>query len=133
MYSARKWHESTVPRTIAGARKLPAESTSDVGTERTRIEKVTEHSRDRSTTGPTPRRSRIESDEVDDDEEEEEIVVEVESVEEDEESVGDSERDQVDRKIDENEEEKKASEAELSDQDAEDKEKRVKKDRKSVV
>lgn len=126
IYSARKWHESTVPRTIAGGRKPPGESTSDVGTDRIRIEKITEHSRDRDTTGPTPRGSKIEIDEMDDDKEEEEIV-EVEDVEEDEESVGDSKRDQTDRKADEDEEEEEeTSEAELSDQDAKDKEKKVK-------
>ncbi|XP_011164184.2 uncharacterized protein LOC105198999 [Solenopsis invicta] len=126
MYSARKWHEGTVPRTIAGARKPPAESTSDVGTERIRIEKITEHSRNRGTTGSTPRSSRIDSDGVDDDEEEEEITVEVEGEEEeDEESVEDSERDQADGKI--IEEERTVSDAELSAEDTEDKEKKVKK------
>ncbi|XP_077256393.1 uncharacterized protein LOC143894156 [Temnothorax americanus] len=125
--SARKWHEDTVPRTIAGGRKPPAESTSDVGTERARIEKITQHPRDRDTTGTMPRSSRIESDEEDDDKEEEETVVEVESMEEDEELVGDSERDQADGKTDEDEEEEEASEAELSNEDAEDKKKRVKK------
>ncbi|XP_018359390.1 PREDICTED: uncharacterized protein LOC108758780 [Trachymyrmex cornetzi] len=122
--STRKWHEGTVPRTIAGDRKPPAELTSDIGTGRIRMEKITEHPRDRGATR-LPRSSRIESDEIDDDEEEEEVVVEVESVEEDEESVGDSERDQADEKTDD--EEKEASEAELSDQDAKDKEKKVKK------
>lgn len=118
MYSARKWQESTVPRT-AGGRKPPAESTSDVGTERIRIERIAEHPRDKS----GPRSPRIESDEVGDDEAE--TAVEVESVEED--SVGDSERDQTDEKTDEeDEEEEKASEAELSDQDLEGK-KRIKK------
>ncbi|KYQ48477.1 Nose resistant to fluoxetine protein 6 [Trachymyrmex zeteki] len=123
--SIRKWHEGMVPRTIAGDRKPPAESMSDAGMGRIRIEKITEHPRDKGATR-VPRSSRIESDEIDDDEEEEEVVVEVESVEEDEESVGDSERDQADEKTDD-EEEEEASETELSDQDAEDKEKKVKK------
>ncbi|KAG5310100.1 NRF6 protein, partial [Acromyrmex insinuator] len=91
--SIRKWHEGTVPRTIAGDRKPPAELTSDIRTGRIRMEKITEHPRDRDVTR-LPRSSRIESDDIDDDEEEEEAVVEVESVEEDEESVGDSARDQ---------------------------------------
>ncbi|XP_018045118.1 PREDICTED: uncharacterized protein LOC108685021 [Atta colombica] len=117
-----KWHEGMVPRTIAGDRKPPAELTSDIGTGRIRMEKITEHPRDRGMTR-LPRSSRIES-EIDDDEEEEEAVVEVESVEEDEESVGDSERDQADEKTNDEEE---VSEAELSDQDAKDKEKKVKK------
>ncbi|XP_011692910.1 PREDICTED: uncharacterized protein LOC105452989 [Wasmannia auropunctata] len=125
MYSARKWHEGTVPRTIVGGRKPPAETTSDVGTERIQIEKFAAHSRDRGATGSMPKSSKIESDEVDDDEEEEETGVEVEGVEEDEESVGDSERNQADGKTDEDEEEESASETELSDQDAE--EKKVKK------
>ncbi|KAG5330489.1 NRF6 protein, partial [Acromyrmex heyeri] len=83
--SIRKWHEGTVPRTIAGDRKPPAELTSDIRTGRIRMEKITEHPRDRGVTR-LPRSSRIESDDIDDDEEEEEAVVEVESVEEDEES-----------------------------------------------
>ncbi|KAG5317256.1 NRF6 protein, partial [Pseudoatta argentina] len=83
--SIRKWHEGTVPRTIAGDRKPPAELTSDIRTGRIRMEKITKHPRDRGVTR-LPRSSRIESDDIDDDEEEEEAVVEVESVEEDEES-----------------------------------------------
>ncbi|KYM99948.1 Nose resistant to fluoxetine protein 6 [Cyphomyrmex costatus] len=126
--TTQKWHEGTVSRTIAGDRRPPpAEPTSDVRTGKIRIEKITEHPRDRGATR-VPRSSRTESDEIDDDEEEEETVVEVESVEEDEESVGDSKRDQADEKIDDDEEEEEeASEAELSDQDAKDKEKKMKK------
>ncbi|KAL6256883.1 hypothetical protein P5V15_011818 [Pogonomyrmex californicus] len=114
MYLARKWHEGTVSRTgdRTGDRKLPVEPTSGVGTERTRIEKITEHLKDRVATGFTFKSSRRESDgEADDDEEEEETGVEVEDAEE-EEPVGDSQKDQADSDEDDDEEER-GSEAEL--------------------
>lgn len=118
MHLARKWHESAVSRT-AGGRRPPAEPTSDDETERPRIERPAEYSRDKGAT--RPRGFRVETVEVDDDKEEEEALVEVEDGEEEEAeddgSVGDSEGDRTDEEDDDDEE--KTSGAELSDEDIE--------------
>ncbi|XP_072742660.1 uncharacterized protein [Anoplolepis gracilipes] len=115
VHLARKWHESTSLRTTAGDRKPPAESTSDIGTEKIR---ATERPRDKNAIRFTPK-GRTESVEVDDDED---TVIEVEEdKEKDEGLVEDFERDRLDKTHEdeeEDEEEENASKTKLSDRDA---------------
>ncbi|EFN69193.1 Nose resistant to fluoxetine protein 6 [Camponotus floridanus] len=128
VHLARKWHEGITSRTTAADRKPPAESTSDIGTEKIR---TTERPRDKDAIRFASKKYKAESVEVDDDEDVE--------VEEDEESREDFERDRTDR-IDEDD----VTETELSDRDAkiddeeeeddeQEEEKKAKVDRRKVV